>query len=483
MTSIAGIYDFELFPYALGDVLTWNIRTAMRCEELGRATVDIYICLDKRYCAGIFQRDLVKSDNFELFFSELYTAFGTHPRLGNIFIFRNRETLFERLLALAKEDSYAAESIEEYLLVLEYSEKHKKRLGIIDTVRRRLDPIKEALKAASPKKAREIFYNLAMPAGRKVTKYFEKYIHSHDAINAYFHKNKRIPILGGGIGCEADVEEFLTQCLKDKVIVLFHMRLRRLDVGYGGESSYDRDSDFFEWFDFLNAAASLYPDVVFVALGRLQEKPLALLDLPNVVSMRAFGMGLGHELTLMQSGDLFIGSSSGFAAYANFSKIPYFITNMNPGACHAYEIPEGSARLPFAFPNQELVYEKETSLMLMTLLERGLRRTSNEREKVLAETPYVSKSGDEMVDVQAWRESRLQPANKAATTSRFQTDKNYQEAETGFLLQPVLQRIGVLKREGHSAQANQLLMKVQANFPELCTRLKEFVSLVDTQSK
>jgi hypothetical protein len=482
LNSIAGIYDFELFPYALGDVLTWNIRTAMRCEELGRATVDIYICLDKRYCAGIFQRDLVNSDNFELFFSELYTAFGTHPRLGNIFIFRNRETLFERLLALAKEDSYAAESIEEYLLVLEYSEKHKKRLDIIDAVRKRLDPIMGALKAASPKKARDTFYDLVLP-GKKVIKYFEKYIHSHDAINTFFYKNNRIPLLERSVGCEADVEEFQAQCLKDKAIVLFHMRLRRLDVGYGGESSYDRDSDFFEWFDFLNSAASRYPDVVFIALGRLQEKPLALLDLPNVVSLRAFGMGLGHELTLMQSGDLFIGSSSGFAACANFSKLPYFITNMNLGACNAYAIPEGGIRLPFAFPDQELVYEKETSLMLMTLLERGLRRTSNEREKVRPEKSGVPKSGNEMIDVQAWREFRLQPVNKAATTSRFQTDKNYQEAETGFLLQPVLQRISALKREGHRAQANQLLMKVEANFPELCPRLKEFVSLVDTQSK
>lgn len=46
--NITAIYDFELFPFALGDVLTWNVRTAMRCKELGRKKVDIYLCADER---------------------------------------------------------------------------------------------------------------------------------------------------------------------------------------------------------------------------------------------------------------------------------------------------------------------------------------------------------------------------------------------------------------------------------------------------
>ena len=58
----------------------------------------------------------------------------------------------------------------------------------------------------------------------------------------------------------------------------------------------------------------------FVVVGRLQEKPLELLRLPNVISLRTLGLGLGHELTLMLRCDLFIGTSSGFAAMANFSR-------------------------------------------------------------------------------------------------------------------------------------------------------------------
>src|SRR5205823_1140286 len=94
---LIAIYDFEFFPYALGDVLTWNVRTAMRCEELGKKAADLYLCLDERYPASIYQRGLVNPDNFDLFFSELYGAFGTNPKLGNIHIFRNRETMLEQL--------------------------------------------------------------------------------------------------------------------------------------------------------------------------------------------------------------------------------------------------------------------------------------------------------------------------------------------------------------------------------------------------
>ena len=98
-------------------------------------------------------------------------------------------------------------------------------------------------------------------------------------------------------------------------------------------------------------------------MGRvLQEKPLEMLRLPNVTSLRVYGMGLGHELTLMLRSNLFIGSSSGFAAYANFTAIPYFITRMNPGSCQAYAIPDGSNYLPFAKKNQQSMKRLFTAL-------------------------------------------------------------------------------------------------------------------------
>src|SRR5262249_30749226 len=147
---------------------------------------------------------------------------------------------------------------------------------------------------------------------------------------------------------------------------------RRLDVGYGGKHSYDRDSDFGEWLEFLREAGRRRPDVQFVALGRRQEKPLEMLSLPNVSDLRGSGLGLGHELTWIRHCDLFIGASSGFAAMAYFSQTPYYITRMTTGACKAYDIEFGAKKFPFGTDRQHCVYEPETRDLLLRLLEEGL---------------------------------------------------------------------------------------------------------------
>ena len=46
------VYDFGLFPYALGDVLTWNVQTAIRCEELGRLHLSRPILRPQQVPAG-----------------------------------------------------------------------------------------------------------------------------------------------------------------------------------------------------------------------------------------------------------------------------------------------------------------------------------------------------------------------------------------------------------------------------------------------
>lgn len=405
--SIVAIYDFELFPYALGDVLTWNVRTAMRCAELQRELVDIYICADERFPAGIYQRGLVNPQNFELFFSELYGAFGTHPKLGNIHIFRQREALLAHLQQLATEDEVNAEAVADYLSVLEHrvSESVRKKVWhqLVNGLRGNRY-VREAFNRLLNPSLKTAILNQVLSIEEILNNYFIKYIHSHENINKFAEKNGGIPLLLPAIGCSPDVDELIERRFFGKKIVTFHLRLRRLDAGYGGEHSYSRDSDFLEWYDFLRVAGLKYPEVEFIALGRLQEKPLELLRLPNVTSLRMFGMGLGHELTLMLKCDLFIGSSSGFAAMANFSSVPYFITKMNPGACHAYAIPDGAERLPFAQKDQILVYAQETSELLMSLLEKGLGLSKKSPVTQYHATTETSESNP--IDICGWLAAR-----------------------------------------------------------------------------
>ena len=472
--SIAAIYDFELFPYALGDVLTWNVRTAMRCEDLGREKVDIYICADERYPAGIYQRGLVNPQNFELFFNELYSAFGTHPRLGNIHIFRDRDALLAKLQELVNVDPVNAEAVSDYLAVLEYRVSESvlnKVKHAVSKVLRGSRHVRHAFNRLLPSGAKKVIRETCLPNEEVLNHYFIKYIHSHESINEFADRRGGIPLLRPALGCSADIEELIARRFAGKKIVPFHLRLRRLDAGYGGEHSYPRDSDFLEWFDFLREAGHTRPDVAFIALGRLQEKPLELLTLPNVTSLRIFGMGLGHELTLMLKSDLFIGTSSGFAALANFSAIPYFITRMNPGSCHAYAIPEGADRLPFARENQKLIHAQETAELLMNLLETGLGACSHSVGDALA-SPGIS--GTDEIDVQAWLRARSQPTNSAATTSRFFTDDKCRNEETAYLLLPNLERARQALLDNSRDRAIAILQQVERNFPSLCAKLPQY---------
>lgn len=441
-----GIYDFELFPYALGDVLTWNVQTAVQCEERGGERVDLYLCMDERHFASRYQKDLVTAENYGLLFNDLYAAFATHPRLGNIHLFRRREDLLERLRELARADAAIREALEEYERVLATRAREP---GMLELVR-------DALAGRAP-------------AEDPLIGYFLKYIHSHERINEFFARHGRIPLLQSSLGCGPDVEALVEKRFAGRRIVTFHVRLRRLDAGYGGEHTYARDSDFLEWYEFLRQAAETHPDVQFVAVGRLQEKPLELLRLPNVASLRTLGMGLGHELTLMLESDLFMGTSSGFAALVNFSTVPYFITRMTEQSCRAYGIPPGGERLPFATDRQVLVHEPETRELLARLLERGLEGVPPRR----GDPPFSAQS----VDVRGWEWERAQWLHPGATTSRFEIDDGHADKESAFLLWPKLAAARAALSAGRRDEAAALARRLQENFPRLCARFPEFLEL------
>lgn len=423
------IYDFELLPYALGDVLTWNIQTALRCEEAGRSHVDAFICMDSRYPASIYQRNLVVAENCALYFNELFGAFGTHPALGNIHLFGSRDEMLDSLHRMSLQDTVNAEAIADYERVLDSREDEA-----------------------------------------KLNSYFIKYIYSHERLNQFASRHGRIPLLTSSRGCEPDVKGLIAALFADRRIVVIHPRLRRLDNGLGGTHTYSRDSDFLEWYEFVRAAGRKHPEVQFVLVGRLQEKPLELLRLPNVISLRTLGLGLGHDLTLMLHADLFLGTSSGFAAMANFSKVPYFITKVNKESCNAYAIEPGSTRLPFAGPNQLLVYEPETSELLMALLEKGLAGAP-------AHTPAAARVRSTVLNVRKFEQERDQWLYSAATTSRFFIDDLSADQETAYLVWPNIQEGFAALEQGDAQQASSIARRVASSFPRLHRRFPELTLL------
>ena len=96
--------------------------------------------------------------------------------------------------------------------------------------------------------------------------------------------------------------------------------------------------------------------------------------LPNVLIPRAMGFGLAHELALLYRADLFMGSSSGFAAMATFCNKPYVITNIDHGFSRHIDVPVGGRHYPFGSGNQLLYWERETREVLLDLFEELLAR-------------------------------------------------------------------------------------------------------------
>ena len=175
--------------------------------------------------------------------------------------------------------------------------------------------------------------------------------------------------------------------------------------------------------------------------------------------------------------DLFIGTSSGFAAAANFSDVPYFITHMNSESCNAYNIPDGADQLPFATDRQFLVYEEETKDLLMRLLEQGLA-SGESRER--GDTSSHSELGPESllaqnlfkepteIDVANWAESRKAYLWPGATNARFALDsEQYRRWETSFLLKPAVEHAEKATQAGEKQEAARIVEEIDRHFPWL----------------
>jgi len=411
---LPAIYDFELFPYALGDVLTWNIRMAMRATEVKKSGYATYVCVDPQESAFPGQEDLVTVDNALLLFSELFGAFTTSPDSRSMHLYTDRSEMLTQLYANFMDDPTSAEVIHGY---------------------------ESALKARLHEDIRESS--------------FTDQIQSHKKINSFFAEYGYVPLLKSSWGCEPDVNNLLENVLTNKRIVVIHPRSRRLDRGMGGESTRSRDSDFLEWFEFLSIAQRVHPEVQFIVVGRVQEKPLEILRLSNVMSLRTLGLGLGHELTLILKADLFIGTSSGFAAMANFSKTPYFITKVNDRVCENYGIPRGALRLPFAAPNQFLIHEQETTKMLLEILEQGLDASKKETRSNKLGTINTS------------------TYHAGATTHRYYFDDEYADEETAYLIESHLVAVDKYIRAGDDQSAMEIVKRVERCFPRLSKDMPE----------
>jgi len=160
---------------------------------------------------------------------------------------------------------------------------------------------------------------------------------------------------------------------KDSFKVAVNIRQRRFyrSVTLEDQNVTLRDSPTDEWYRFFRIVLEKHPEVRFFVLGGYTEWERDLCNYKNVVIPRTLGLNLGHELSILHKADLFMGTSSGFAAAATFSETPYIITNFLHSAADHIGLPVGTVRYPFALGHQILSWEKESTELLVHLFENG----------------------------------------------------------------------------------------------------------------
>lgn len=371
-------------PYALGDLITWCIKTSIKAKYCKHEGVDIFVCADADEPACLFQNSYINKNNYQYFLKDLKKVFYFHPLVKSCKFFRNRDSFMQAIrIRFAKEQD---------LLIQAYF------LNYLQAYEKRTSPL-------------------------SLSRYHHSEITLHNDINEYHKKHQDIPSLISPALVLQQVKNTKKK-LGDRIFVALNFRLRAQDKNTD-DAWLNRDSDIGEWMRFLRYCFTAYPNLCFVLLGKLEEKPGELLALENCFVPRLNNQGLAHELAWVEESDFFMGSSSGFAAMANFSQTPYIITKITKSATGPYCIPFGSPKLPFAEGFQKLIYESESKELLVRLLISWLHHSSNlKKSKVMPREKMIKASSGHVPDL----DQESKPTTSLSEISSLLENGQFQKA-------------------------------------------------------
>lgn len=337
-TLSQGIFDFGLLPYALGDVLTWCMKSRVRAALDGASRHRIYVCASREHPACIHQAGYINAENYHAYLNDLLPAFLCCGDDLDLRLSSDREAFRAELASLEHGSTHAARAYQDYLGTW----KHRTALA-------------------------------------RVNDFFVRHISGHEDLNAYAASAGSLPWLSMPTGIRHGVRELRKELNRDGIFVALNFRSRAHD-NTADQAESQRDANLQHWTNVIRQAGRLMPEVTFVLLGKITEKPDVLFREPNVYIPRVFGASLADELAWINEADCFLGSSSGFAAMANFSTKPYLITKVGAAARRNYCIDAAADRVPFALENQILVEGEGDEATLLGFLERVGHQRPQQRE-------------------------------------------------------------------------------------------------------
>lgn len=308
----AGVIDFSYQHYALGDVLTSQMNMACLAVERGCSGIDLYVIVYP-WAPSAPSQSFVTPANYPVHLDNLFPAFLCSPMLRSIRVIR--------------------------------------------------DPLAAGLQTLSLLASRvPVWPSPWDHLRRRMT-----YPIAHDIINRFHARHGYVPTLSAPRGYARWAREFIGRHYPDRFLVCVNPRQSRLTSV--AATTY-RDASLAEWYEFFRVVERRYPEAHFFMLGGYGEWEHKLLAHENVTIPRTLGLTLAHELALLEGAHLFMGTSSGFATMATFTRVPYVITNVEHVFAPHAGISVGSERYPFATEHQHLVWAPENARLLLEQFER-----------------------------------------------------------------------------------------------------------------
>lgn len=421
------IYDFSVLPYALGDILTWNVKACVKAEQAGKKEVDVYLCADQQKPFCFVQRDQIDQSNYQSYFFELFQVFFCNPMLRNLHVYSDRPSFGHAVARIPKDHKIVEVAIAEYedaLLKAEY---------------------------------------------RHATPFLTGQCSSYADMSAFHAAKGRIPKLITPKGCRGDVMKFRNAIGRDQCVITLNFRTRDQNPSIPNVDP-QRNASASTWYDFLKLVGRKFPNVTFLLLGKIEDNPPMLMQLNNVVTPRLCGLHLGHELGLIEVCDFFMGSCSGFAMMATLCDTPYVITKIMENTRSVFGITPDKNRLSFAGEDQLLVHEEESVQTLFS----HFGRMHTQWKKKMDSQPPASLLPEEWKEFQKWKETHQEQLQMRRVL--FRPPEALENNMRHYTWEKSLQAQKMMEA-GNPAGAMALLDRLIQEYPEAVGKQQNFQSL------
>ena len=296
------IWDSRAQPYSVGDLLVLHEVGLVLRLIYQVNKIDVCMVYDPQQPGTGPRHDEITSYNFHNHLTSLFPVVYLNPHLGSFMVFDSHDQL----------EKYISENI-------------------------------------------KIYY--PWPSEFKYRQLTYLYYEAFHLFLSFYEKNGYLPSLS----CRPVTLDWAYSFLEDKVSpaipIVVHLRMNaKLDL--------NRNARVDAWLEFFHYCEHKYP-AKFVVVGTARETDNRLRQCSNVIIAKDYQTNVEQDLALIQASAIFMGNASGPSTIAIFSQRPYIIVGMalkgQPG------IVDGTPGNGFVFANenQRLIWERETTQILI----------------------------------------------------------------------------------------------------------------------